>query len=428
MSNIMQGKYRRGTSYNMEFPTLPSLNLQPGRVDLIQNPYEHDVLIMQFSKDSPLWFQLVKTGVPIKFSWNQDSLKGTWYGYVSSISRNVVGQTVNVMEVRCIGSTFPLKERTTKVFTNVSIPNAVKEIVTGFGFRFVGEDNDMVFEQLTIAGHSYWEWINEQAKRIGYAVVVNGMDFFFRPLDKVFQQSVTNVPVLSFFDREIGVNQQVLDRTLDGMHVMLGEHVESPQALRAIKRVGGVDHISSKVITSSKSPSEAGKRLRSQTSDVLFSEIRSDQVIDSVIAGTSMSEGAAQLARFNLPAKLKAQGDPRIKPFCPVFVTGTGEMTDGFWIAKEVKHSFAWIGDYQVEMNVGSDGVGPSHQGYLRQEPSSVIGMVNLKEALENGLASVTPTNVSPVKLVTKTLAQDSLNQGYNRTPARWTASNEVNR
>lgn len=419
MSNLPIGKYRRGTSYTVELPTIPTLSAQPRRAEIHQKQYQHDVLILEFSQPADAWFSVVKTGVPIKFSWNQGSYSKTFFGYVSFLVRNASGQIENIMEVHCVGTTFVLKERATKVFTNTTIPAAVRSIVTNFGFNFIGEDDTLVFDQLTMAGHSYWEWIQEQAKRIGYGVMVDGMNFYFRPLDALIDQNITSTPVLSMSSTETPINTQILDRTLDSFKVLQGEHIEDANNLRAVKVTAGVDPVNGQVVSSSVSPNVIGSNLRATTSDVLFSEYRSEQVVHSNSAAISIASGAATLARLNMPAKIKCQGDPRITPFHPVMIQGTGPQTDGYWVAKEVKHMFARIGDYQIEMTAGTDGIGSNLVTANRQGTDTVVGMVNLDLAIANG-TNMAASGKNLVALRFGSSNANMTNQGFNRTPTVW--------
>jgi phage protein D len=417
MASLSSVKFRRGTEYAVSLPTLPSLNLTPSRVELIQKPYHHDVLILEFFQTSSTWFEIVKTGVPIQFSWKQGQYKTSWIGYVSFVNKKVAGQIQEPMEVHCIGSTFPLKERTTKVFENSTISKAVESIVMDFGFKFVGEDNGVVFDQLTIAGHSYWEWIQEQAKRIGYGVLVDQMTFYFRPLDKLINQNITNVPVLSMLTKETGINSHFMDRTLDMFKVINGEHVENLGAMRTVKTISGIDPLTSNQLTSVSSPSEIGENLKETVNDVLFSEIVSDQVTNTHDTAIALSKGAAHLGRLNMPAYIKCQGDPRIKPFAPVVVENTGSVTDGFWIAREVHHKFARVGDYQIEMKANIDGTGLNKITTTRPGTTSPVGMVNLVEAQANQTHLSSEANYS---LTTKNFFVKETKQGFNRTPALW--------
>lgn len=423
MTKLNNGKWRRGTSYVVSYPTMPSMTLQPRRVEILQKPYHHDVLSMEFINSTEQRFELLKTGIPIRFDWVQGKVSNSWFGYVSSVVKNSTAQLTNVTEIHCVGTTFVLKDRSTKTFTNMSIPMAVKQIVSSYGFNFIGTDSPLKFEQLSIAGHSYWEWIQEQAKRIGYGVVIHGMDFIFKPLDKLIDQNVTDVPVLSLFGNHIPTNSMLLDRTLDSFRVVSGEHIEDSTSLRTNKTISGVDPVSGLVIGATKSPNKVGANLRKSTSDVLFSEVRSEQVASSYTAAQALSEGAAHNGRMNIPARIKCQGDPRIQPFAAVYIEGTGSTTDGYWMCKEVKHLFAYIGDYQIEMLASSDGLGPNAVTAKRQGTDSIVGVVNLSEALQNKGINTTALTSKSVKLMSKSSMHTESNQGFKRTPNLWVHS-----
>jgi len=96
------------------------------------------------------------------------------------------------------------------------------------------------------------------------------------------------------------------------------------------------------------------------------------------------------MARFNLPAVAKCQGDPRIRPFGTVFISGTGNLTDGFWVVREAHHMFHQVGDYMMQLKLATDGLGESSETPFRTRPDTNVGTVNLEEALmNNGVPSL---------------------------------------
>lgn len=196
------GKYRRSTVYDISFPTMPSLTKKPNEVNLIQKCGHHDVLVLTYSSTSELWFENIPTGLPIRFSWTQNGLNQLWYGYVSSVSKVVASREEKTMELHCVGSSFPLKERANRVFTDKTVSEVVEIIAKENSMSFIGDMHERRFPQLTIAGHSYWEWIQEQAQRIGYVAFVDSSTIYFRKLGSVLQQRATSVPVLSM--QELG--------------------------------------------------------------------------------------------------------------------------------------------------------------------------------------------------------------------------------
>lgn len=422
MSNIVSTKYRKGTATNISFPTLPSLTVQPRRIDLYQKQYAHDVVTLEYSAESLLWLDNLHTGLPVQFIWKQDTLVKHWIGYVSSVTKVSSPDRMKNMKVLCIGGTFPLKERATRVFTDTTIPEAVAKIAAEYGFKFIGENNDQRFSQLTIAGSSYWDWIQEQAKRIGYGVLIDGMNFMFRPLDKLIDQGFSSTAVLSLGNAGAPFNTQFLDRTLDQLTVTSGDNIEDSMEFRSVKNVGGVDPVTAAEYLSSETPTDVGTNVRTSVSDVLFKEYRTDRVINDAASAKVAAVGAAQMARFNLPAVAKCQGDPRIRPFGTVFISGTGNLTDGFWVVREAHHMFHQVGDYVMQLKIATDGLGESSETPFRTRPDTNVGTVNLEEALMNNgvpslffdLGSVTLSSQQPV------VKQGA--QGFTKTPTKWRA------
>ena len=421
MSNLTSNKYRRGTATFVRFPTVPSITAQPASIDLIQKQYAHDVLIMEFRSESPLWFDTLKTGTPVEFLWRQDTLNKNWIGYVSSIDRTNAPQRTNAMRVMCVGGTFPLKQRVTRVFENKTIPEVVEIIGRGFGFNMIVDAHPQKFSQLVITGNSYWEWINEQAKKIGYGIIIDGMNMFFKPINKLIDLSFSNAPVLSLGNAGAPFNTQYLDRTLDKFTIIYGDNVETSTNWRTVKNVGGVDPLTNELLVSSASPQDSGDPLRENVSPVLFSEYRTDRVINDKVGSEEMSKGAAALARFSIPATIMGQGDPRIRPFTPVYVAGTGSTTDGFWMVTEAKHQFHKIGDYMVELSVSTDGIGDTIlETPFRTRSGTGQGTLNLIEGNLNGPAAQLNFELSDVKLADYSQTNSESNQGYLASPKRW--------
>lgn len=421
MSNITSNKYRKGTATLVDFPTVPSLTRQPRRIDLIQNQYAHDILLLEFPAESTLWFETLKTGIPVSFNWRQDTLDKNWIGYVSSITRANSPQRTNVMQVMCVGGTFPLKQRVTRVFENTTVPDAVSKIGTEYGFTVLTDPHPQIFPQLAITGNSYWEWIQEQAKRVGYGVIIDGMTMVFRPIDKLINMTFSNAPVLSLGNAGAPFNTQYLDRTLDEFKIIYGDNVESSNNFRTIKNVGGVDPLTQQIVQSNSSPADNSEHLRESNSDVLFSEFRTDRVVNSPEAAKATADAAAQQSRFGIPATIKGQGDPRLRPFGTVYVSGTGDLTDGYWMINAAHHMFHQVGDYTVELSVSTDGIGDAVvETPFRTRTSSAIGTLNLEEATIYGDAANLDFPRSAVKLMEYNQYQTESNQGYLRTPSRW--------
>jgi phage protein D len=377
-------------------------------------------MIMEFSRVSELWFSTIKTGIPVRFTWTQENQTKNWVGYISTIHKTVNKQRENIMTIHAVGSTYSLKDRVTRVFQNTSIPQAVGKIAKEHGFNFITKEHPRRFEQLNLAGHSYWEWIQSHAKKIGYGVVIDGMNFIFKPLDELINDSFSYAPILSMSNSSIPVNTQFKDDTLESFKVLNGEHIESASELRMVKNTGGVNPVTSKSFVSTKNPGKTGKSLRDSTSDVLFKEHKTGSVVNDQAGADFSAEGSAQMARLNLPASVKAQGDPRLRPFGVVLISGTGPLSDGFWVVKEITHILHIIGDYQAVMTVVTDGVGTSSESSFRKRDTSTVGTVNLNGALANRGKQIGSFSEKDVVLSTPSRISNANNQGYKRTPSVW--------
>ena len=134
-----------------------------------------------------------------------------------------------------------------------------------------------------------------------------------------------------------------------------------------------------------------------------------------------MASGAATAARMTMPARIVGQGDPRIRPFSPVFISGTGSHTDGYWMVKEVHHMFHKIGEYQIEAKIATDGIGQNNQTPMRKDPNSFVGTVDLNAALLSKKQARAARQGTRLEVKSPIIKQG--NQGFNKTPARWKTS-----
>lgn len=410
MSRQLIGKNRKSTRYRVIFPTLASFKIQPELIELKQADGQHDVMTIQYASNRGDYFKELKTGVPVQVTWSQGSRSRVWYGYVSVTKTDKSNQTNRPTKVYCIGPSFLMKDSSPRVFKNKTIPEVAEIIAKQFGFQFVGENHSSRFEQLTISGDTYWEWLQRGAKALGYVCYVDEMKLVFRPINKVIEQNRTDVPIMQFWTLPVPNKQFGLDRTLDSFELMSGEYIEGGSDTRSEKQIGGVDPVTNRAFVTSRSPSKTGKNVRGDVSGVLFKEHQVGGVANSSFWAKVSSEAAAVAAKFNLPAKLIGQGDPRIHPFSMVYVDGTGAQTDGAWLVKAVTHTMNRGGEYSVIADVASDGLGASTIDYsagltAASSPMdrSIVGKIDVdKYLVSNTLSSSSQEGTRTVKLPSK--------------------------
>jgi hypothetical protein len=228
---------------------------------------------------------------------------------------------------------------------------------------------------------------------------------------------------------------------------MVGENIEGYGPDRASKQIGGVNPVTGESFTAKRSPSETGSGIRELLSDTLFNDFNSDQVANSKLDAKNAAESSAHLARFNIPAKILGQGDPRVSPYKLIYVEGSGNQTDGFWVVNEVTHRLYYSGIYSLEMLVLTDGTQKNKKNPKRNSDKQVIGFINVEQlmatqssfsvednsyTLNLGVAlgtrgvgigqntnSSSSSRTSRLALRSPILTQVN-NQGFARTPTRW--------
>lgn len=420
MSRETSLKNRRSTSAKVRFPTVPSLIAQPISMYLKQAQGHHDVLTLEFPTTSLKWFENLTTGVPIKLTWAQGRLKKDWYGYINHVSKEVQAQRQNIMQVVCVSSSFVFKERDTRVFTNTTVTDVIRLIAKEFEFNLVIDDHPRIFEQLTMSGHSYWEWIQEQAKKIGYVAYIDEMTLNFRPVDKVIDATVNSSPILRMLSTAAPYAAHLIDSTLDYIKVIKGENIENSSALRSNKKIAGVNPYTGEIVQSEASPKDVGVNLRSHSSTPLFNEFRYDNVVDSSKNAEYSAKASAELGRFNIPADIKGQGDCRLFPYASFYVQNTGADTDGFWIVQSITHVFGRNGQYSMSMRAVTDGVKKAPQSSNRPQLAAVVGVIDVQELIEG--AKLLLRSDSVVLKGTKDIVNES-SQNFITTETRWVVS-----
>lgn len=416
------GKYRRGTNYELSFPTFPERKGRPSRIELTERQYGHDILKLEFNITSEDWIKTVKTGLPVKFQWTQGKRTRIWVGYVSYVSREKASQLKQRMTITCIGASFVLKQNTSRVFTNQTIIDVARIIARENKLSLSSDSGTYLakYDQLTVSNESYWEWLVRRAKSMGYGLRITGTTLEFKPLQSFIDNASTDVPILQHWGERAPTETHALAPTLDSFKVISGDFVESSNEKRTTKFIGGINPRTGKEFFSTATPLKEEGALRQAPSDVLFNQNVTDIVSSDKDMARSKAEGAALLSRFSIPARAIGQGDPRIRPFSLVYVDGTGEESDGYWMVEEVTHVIEVYGSYHVDLKLLSDGAGISKETIVRPATASLAGTVNLNEVILSGRTKISNTPKETASLENRGQILNVGKQGFAKTPSRW--------
>lgn len=411
-------KYRRSTGWEVYFPTIPSLFAQPGEVDLFQEHGSHDVLEMLFIRPSGTWEKYLETGTPVVFTWSQGSLTSNWIGYVTHVKAQNAVQERRELKVICSSATYLLKERATKTWTNKSITDVAKLIADEFGLNILTEPSRRKFEQLSITGETYWEWLRHHANKIGYGLTFRGTDLVLKPLDKLLNESTYNSPVLSIRGSYTSANVAALDRTLDDFTLNKSDFNEANDNLFTRKNVSGVNPITSKALSKTATPSNSSASSRTFMPAARFTEFTKEVVHSDSFARLAAKDTASN-SSFTFIAKARGQGDPRIAPLNAVQILGTGTASDGYWVVDKVHHAFNITGLYEVDMTLRTDGVGNTVSSPFRRAASNTSNTINVEQKVVDSLKRDS-SSYRPARLNTKTFPVTELNQGFSGGDITW--------
>ena len=407
---------RFGNSFKVIYPDFPSMNTQPKYVKMYQSINKHDVVELYYQRFSPFLLKAIKTGVPIQLDWKNDKVSGKFVGYTSDVV-HVSDQTLKRgIKITCLSSSYVLKTTESKIWTNKTATEIATEIAKKFKLKAHITPDQTRFTQQSLAGHTYWEKLVELADRIGYGVQVTGAELHFHPIDKMIDESITTMPVMSFLDPTISPTSAFNAQTLDSFTPKFGDYVQTEGHNRTEKTVSGVDPISAKIVKNVSSPNKVGKNIRKETKDPLFPKVETKIVVASQQMAKAMAEGKSNLSRLSLPATGIGQGDPRIAPWKTIEVRGINEVADGYWVIKSVEHFIHIDGRYQVEFVCATDGSGHNKQSATRPASTGTAPVRNVMSELESGVYATTtaPKLSAPATMVSQA------NMGYKVSPRRW--------
>jgi len=405
---------RLGSSFTVEYPGLSNIPYLPLNIKMYQEMGTHDLVEITYATFNRAFYDSLKTGVPVQVSWKNDKVSGVFYGYVANVSFETAQVASKRTRVVCMGSSYPLKERGTRIWTEQTASEIAADIAAKFNLTPRVTPHATKFPQQSLSGHSYWEKLRELAQRIGYGVQMMGTELHFHPIDKMIDQFITTVPLMQFSE-PLRRDTTTLSQTLEWFEPVVGDFVEFLQYKRSEKVLSGVDPISGESYIVSASPNDLGVNLREDTRDPIFTEIDTRTVSLSVSTAKALTDGKAQLSRLSVPAKGHGQGDPRIYPWRTIEVRGTGSTTDGYWVVTKAVHSIHSDGRYQVDFECATDGTRDNAASTFRPSSAGSVPYRNVTQELMSGYSKPSST------ILTSTGYRFTQAQGgFKVSPRRW--------
>lgn len=411
MAKEIARRNRFSNSYRVEFPDFPSFDQTPIEVKIHQQMGHHDVVELIFPYYDRFYLEVFATGTPVKMLWSNGTNKQWFFGYLTTASIASKREFKRNTKITCVGATYPLKERGGSIWTNKSASQIVEEVAKTFKLKALVTESKVRFSQQSMVGHTYWQKLNELARRVGYALHSVNTTIYFKPIDEMINEFSTSIPYLEFADG--WYNEPGDAPLLEYFKPTVGDFVETGVHKKTTKILSGVNPITGKVYKKSINPNSTGNSIRNKNKEPLFIENDALSVMESDEMANHLATGRASLGRLNIPAKGIALGDPRISPWRTVEIAGTGAGTDGFWLVDSATHTLTSLGVYMVEFTCMTDGTGYNKSAKITAEGQSNVR--NIKQEVISGLVTPTKTVLSG-----KTSGLRETDVGFKVSPRRW--------
>lgn len=407
----------QGNSFKVSFPDFPSFDLQPHKVELIQAMGKHDILKIHYPDTVTYMLDALTTGALVEFSWKNDKVSGNFKGYKYDSTYSSSIERKRRTTLTFLGASFVFKESGYHIWVNKTATEIIEEIANMFKLKPIVTPHLVRFSQQSMAGHSYWEKLNELADTIGYGLQMQGTELHCHPVDTMIDKFLTTVPSLSILDYGAAPDTVHEARTLEYFEPKLGDYLEGRTHKRTEKIVKSVDPYTAKVYSSSVSPNATGKKLRGKTKDPLFSQIETRTVTASNLMAQEMAKAKAEKSRLSISAKGGGQGDPRISPWRTVEVSGSEDAANGLWVIETAHHTMFANYRYLVEFTCVTDGVGRQTTG----KRTSDVGSVPYRNVSYELTSAIQGKPTYSTLSASSTIISEA-NTGFTVSPRRWEA------
>ena len=237
------------SSFEVEFPKAPTLNIILIGAELYQDAEQHDRLVLHFKGRPNEKREGIVGGDPVKFTFRSGKIKSVWTGYVNSVQQDNTWQGGNT-DIICLGASWVFKETNQKIFTKVTADQVITSLAKKNGFEAVTQRHPRLRASIVQAGQSDWQLARRLAKQTGFVLRCENTTMFFVSAKKIFQNKKSSAPYFNYVDSsETGVTPRELrlTGTILGFEPRIAD--QSPEAgIRVDRVISGLNTTTGKVI------------------------------------------------------------------------------------------------------------------------------------------------------------------------------------
>jgi hypothetical protein len=201
--NFVWSSNAKDSEFDASFPKAPDMELVLIGAELLQDPNEHDRLVLHYKGKPANKKESIVSGDPVIFTFRSGKLKSTWNGYIYHIRQDHSLQGGNT-DVVCVGASWVLKNTDQKIYKNVTADQVVSKIAKKYNMAAVTQRDPRVRAQVSQSGQSDWQLCKSLAKQNGFALRAENTTIIFVSKDKIYQSKKNSAPYFNYVDNQVG--------------------------------------------------------------------------------------------------------------------------------------------------------------------------------------------------------------------------------
>ena len=332
---------------DIQFPTLDEPINKAAELNHSHARYEHEIITVYFSEWS-VAYESISSGTPVTVKITNVGSSRTINGYIHYIKPDVSPEK-NYVEVTIIGCSYPLKQASQKVWSDVRASDVIADIASRNEISYDCIPTERVYDQISQTGMSDWELMVKLAKQNGYSLKCDNSTLVFHPLTQAFTD---------FRQQAAYYKMNGLDEKITGIYSftpLIGEAIPFEDAKKASVSVSGVDR--SFYTEHQNTNQKEIEKTRKGSKPIVFDTYNTDVVAPTFQIAKYESDAADERNRYAYRGTAVIQGSPRLLPDAPIYLDGLGSTYSGYWTVLSVNH-YIKKEVFTTTIEIGTDALG----------------------------------------------------------------------
>ena len=346
----------------VNFPTSSQQPKRVYRVSLIQEVFAHDYATVEF-RDWNLDPLNIKPGSLMTITIRDK----TYNGYVHDL-KNHQTSGKNFTKVGFIGASYVMKQASQKIYRNMSSDQIVAEIAKKYSFAYKVTPHPRIYEQVSQAGLTDWEFMVRLARQSGYFLRAENAELYFHPLTEDFNNLITET--VTFQKADGGFKPT---NVIYSFKPVISETLKHFGFRKAATSVAGVDPVSGSSFKITTQNSFDPSRQFSNTE--FFDAHATEVVANDYQTAKHLAKANDEYSRFPYAADVQTIGLSSIRPCLPVYLKNVGSEYSGYWTVLKITHTVTEENlnqqMYTCDMTVASDSLGNASDARVPQIPAT---------------------------------------------------------